>query len=88
MIIVQAVISHQKLFISQAQRTEKFIVHRLQKIKNRKTLLTCGKLKSDCLNKTKTQTSTYEFNLPASDNKLKLSSNPVGQGLQNETMLI
>jgi hypothetical protein len=88
MIIVQAVISHQKLFVSQAQRTEKFIVHRLQKIKDRKTLLTCGKLKSDYLYKTNAQTSTYEFNLPASDDKLKLSSNPVGQGLQNEMALI
>jgi hypothetical protein len=47
MVIVQAVISRQKTFreTSQAHKTEKFIVHRLQKIKNRKTLLTCGKLK-------------------------------------------
>jgi hypothetical protein len=45
MIIVQAVISHQKLFISQAHKTEKFIVHRLQKIKNKKHYLLAGNSK-------------------------------------------
>jgi hypothetical protein len=45
MVIVQAVVSHQKLFISQAQRTEKFIVHRLQKIKDKKFYLLAGNSK-------------------------------------------
>jgi hypothetical protein len=73
---------------SQAHKTKKFYRTPPAKDKEQETLLTCGKLKSDCLNKTNAQTSTYEFNIPASDDKLKLSSNPVGQGLQNETMLI
>jgi len=73
---------------SQAHKTKKFYRAPPAKDKEQETLLTCGKLKSDCLYKTNAQTSTYEFNLPASDDKLKLSSNPVGQGLQNETMLI
>ena len=51
-------------------------------------LFTCGKLISDYLHKTKTQTSTYEFNIPASDDKSKLSSNPVYQGSASEMILI
>jgi len=39
---------------------------------NKETLLTCGKLKSDCLNKTKAQISTFEFKSPASDYKIKI----------------
>jgi hypothetical protein len=69
---------------SQAHKTKKF--YRAQP--GKEMLLTCGKLKSDCLYKTNAQTSTYEFKSPASDDKLKSSSNPVGQGLQNETMLV
>jgi len=42
---VQAVLSHQKLFIPQAHKPEKFIVHRLQKIKNKKHHLLAGNSK-------------------------------------------
>ena len=35
-------------------------------------LLTCGKLKSDYLHKTKSQISTYELKSPASDYKIKI----------------
>ena len=55
---------------------------------NKEISLTCGKLKSDCLNKTKTQTSKFEFKIPASDIKSKLSSNPIYQGSASEMVLI
>jgi len=35
----------------------------------KETLLTCGKRISDYLNETKSQISTYEFKIPASDYK-------------------
>jgi hypothetical protein len=39
----------------------------------KETLLTCPKFKSDCLNKTKSQTSTFELKTPASDYKIKIN---------------
>ena len=51
-------------------------------------LLTCGKFKSDCLNKTKSQTSTFELKTPQVIIKSKSSSNPVYQGSASEMILI
>ena len=55
---------------------------------NKEKLLTCGKFKSDYLNKTNAQTSTFEFKAPASDIKPKLSSNPIYQGSASEMILV
>ena len=40
------------------------------------------------MHKTKSQTSTYELNIPASDIKPKLLSNPIYQGSASEMILI